>query len=66
MSKKLSSDWMTTAAAAAALGVTSKHLRESLRKELKEGQHYRNVSPGAARPSYRWHLKRIENLLSKS
>lgn len=33
--------------------------------ELKEGTHYRNISPGAARPSYRWHLSKIEKLLDK-
>jgi len=62
MSRKLSREWVTTAAAAGALGISRDHLC-ALRDEgfLKNGTHWRNISrPGAARPTYRWHIKRIE------
>lgn len=66
MSKKLPSVWVAASEAAQQLGVTAKYLREKLKFELKEGYHYRDIaSVNAARPSYKWHLKRIEEYLNK-
>ena len=64
MARKLSSDWKTTGATADALGLSREHLLR-LRPELKEGKHYRNVGrANAARPTYRWHLAKIESYLN--
>ena len=59
--------WKTTTETAEALSVTRDHLLR-LRAELfKEGVHYRNIArPQAARPTYRWHLGKIESLLNQS
>jgi len=64
---KLTSAWVTTGAACTELGISDKQLWR-LRTELfKEGTHYRNIArPQAARPTYRWHLARIEKLLDLS
>lgn len=59
------SDWVTTAIACEKLGISIKHIWR-LRDEglLKQGQHWRNIArPQAARPTYRWHLKRCEEAL---
>jgi predicted ArsR family transcriptional regulator len=58
-------DWISAQAVGQALGMTPKHLYR-LRDEglLKAGFHYRNIArPQAARPTYRWHLVRIEQAL---
>ncbi|MGG6237209.1 DNA-binding protein [Nodosilinea sp. AN01ver1] len=62
---KLNSNWVTTGAACSALGISDKQLWR-LRDELfTQGTHYRNIArPQAARPTYRWHLARIEKLLN--
>lgn len=66
MRRKLSSEWVTTAVACQQLGIAVKHLWKLRDELLKEGKHYRNIaSPTAARPTYRWHLKKIEELLNK-
>lgn len=64
--RPLSSDWVTTGVATQQLGISAKTLWK-LREELfREGHHYRNMArPMAARPTYRWHLKRIEQLLEQ-
>ncbi len=64
MPKKLPSDWVSTAKAAKELGVSVKTLWKWRReKNLKAGHHYRDISsPNAARPTYRWHLARLEKL----
>lgn len=64
MANKLTSAWVATGAACDALGISDKQLWR-LREELfKQGTHYRNIArPQAARPTYRWHLTRIEKLL---
>lgn len=59
------SDWITTTQLCEALGVSSDHISR-LRNEglLKQGEHWRNIArPQAARPTYRWHLKRCESAL---
>ena len=59
MTKK--TDWITTKELASALGCTQAHIRRNLKDSvLKEGHHYRNISPHAWRPSYRWHLPRCQ------
>lgn len=58
-------DWVATGIMCEALGISDKHLWR-LRDEglLKEGTHWRNIArPQAARPTYRWHLKRCEKAL---
>ncbi|NJN87516.1 MAG: hypothetical protein HC881_15925, partial [Leptolyngbyaceae cyanobacterium SL_7_1] len=61
-----SPDWKTTGEICVALNCTRQHLA-TLRKQgvLKPKIHYRNISPYAALPTYRWHLSRIEQSLSK-
>ncbi|NJN59396.1 MAG: DNA-binding protein [Leptolyngbyaceae cyanobacterium SL_5_9] len=59
------SDWVATGVACLKLGISAKHLWK-LRDEqlLKQGKHWKNIArPQAARPTYRWHLKRIEAVL---
>ncbi|HEY9634532.1 MAG TPA: hypothetical protein V6D14_14060 [Coleofasciculaceae cyanobacterium] len=61
----LSSPWLGTSSAAAALGITPQHLRR-LRNDglLKPGKHYKNIArPGAARQTYRWHLTHCSQAL---
>lgn len=59
------SDWVPTREVCEQLSFSVKHLWR-LRDEglFKENIHWRNVSrPQAARPTYRWHLKRCEEAL---
>ncbi len=64
MARKLSSAWQNTRDTAKALEITRDHLLR-LRPELTEGKHYRNVGrANAARPTYRWHLAKIESYLN--
>ena len=67
MSKKTNqSAWVTTQAIAALLNCSPDHLC-NLRKDgfLKQGTHWLDISrPGAARPTYRWHLKNCSKALS--
>lgn len=55
--------WVSTSAAAEALGVSAKFLRQQRDRLFKRGHHYRIVNPAAWRPTYRWHLKRVEALM---
>ena len=62
--RPLSSAWVTTAIATQQLGISAKTLWKYREELLKEGVHFRNIAlPSAARPTYRWHLQRIEELL---
>ncbi|MBD0336990.1 MAG: excisionase family protein [Cyanobacteria bacterium Co-bin13] len=62
--RPLSSAWVTTAIATEQLGISAKTLWKYREECLREGTHYRNIArPNAARPTYRWHLERIEQLL---
>ena len=66
MGKTNQSVWVTTQAIAALLNCTTDHLC-NLRKAgfLKQGVHWLDISrPGAARPTYRWHLKNCSKALS--
>lgn len=59
------SDWVPSGVVCEKLGISFKHLTR-LREEglLKQGKHYRNIGrPQAARPTYRYHLKRCESAL---
>lgn len=63
---KIYSCWRTTADTCEALGISPKQLWKYRAELLKEGTHYRNISrPQAARPTYRWHLAKIEKLLNQ-
>lgn len=66
MARTLSSAWVTTAQATKELAISKKHLWRLRAEALREGHHYRNIArPHAARPTYRWHLPRIEQHLNK-
>lgn len=54
--------WVETDLAAAELGLTPRQLRK-LRPQLKAGKHYRVKNPQSARPTYLWHIQRIETLM---
>lgn len=57
--------WVKTGEACRALGIGVKHLWK-LRDEglLKQGTHWRNIArPQAARPTYQWHLAKVEQAL---
>lgn len=59
-------EWVGTAIAAAALGVTPDFLRKSLRQEMKPGTHYLTVSRRTARrPSYRWNIAACKDFLAQ-
>ncbi|NEQ20704.1 MAG: DNA-binding protein [Microcoleus sp. SIO2G3] len=62
--KKLPSDWVTTARMCEVLSCTRQHLQH-LRNEkiLKPIKHYRNISPHAARPTYRWHEENVQKAI---
>lgn len=65
MTRRLSSHWKTTGVVCEELGISAKQLWAYRTELLKEGTHYRNIArPHAARPTYRWHLAKIEKLLS--
>lgn len=55
--------WLTTTQAAEELGGTPKYLRENRDTIFKRGTHYRVLNPNAWRPTYRWHLKKIQKLM---
>jgi len=64
--RKLYSCWKTTGETCEALGCSPAHLWKLRDELLKEGSHYRNIArPQAARPTYRWHLAKIEKLLNQ-
>lgn len=60
-------DWLSTTAMAEALGCSIDHLYR-LRDigELKKGTHWYCLNNKAARPTYRWHKKRVEQVLGIS
>lgn len=67
MPNKLNSNWVTTGEACEALRISDKQLWKFRTELFKQGTHYRNIArPHAARPTYRWHLARIEQLLDRS
>jgi len=58
-------DWVKGLDLCEAMSISAKHLAR-LRVDglLKEGKHWRNIArPKAARPTYRYHLKRCEQAL---
>lgn len=63
--RPLGSDWKPTPAVLSALGLSRFHLYR-LRDDgvLKQGEHWRNISPTAGRPCYRWNLSKIEAVLN--
>jgi hypothetical protein len=61
------SAWVSTSKAAEALGLSVDYLL-TLRKspDVKPGVHVRNKSRReAARPTYQWHVKKMEALMAK-
>lgn len=62
--KRPAGDWVGTAIAAAALGVSVDWLYLQL-EHLKHGFYWRDVrSPHSSRACYRWHLKRLEQWIA--
>jgi hypothetical protein len=60
------SQWIAAKDAAAVLGVSIDHLRRLRQaKILKKGKHWRAINPIALRPSYRYNVKAIQQLLDK-
>lgn len=58
-------DWVASGIICQRLGFGIKHLTR-LREEglLKEGKHWRNIArPQAARPTYRYHIRAVEQAL---
>lgn len=60
-------DWIATSDMADALGCSRDHLYR-LRDigELKKGTHWYCLNELAARPTYRWHRKRVEQAMGIS
>lgn len=65
LGRPLGASWLTTQAVLSALGISRSHLYR-LRDDglLKQGHHWRNISPKAGRPCYRWNLRKIEAVLN--
>lgn len=61
-------NWITTAEAAKALGITSVQLRRMIQENpsLKQGKHYFNVSPHKMRATYRWNIEALAKLFRLS
>jgi predicted ArsR family transcriptional regulator len=55
--------WVSTSQAAAELGVSTKFLLNQRERLFKKGIHWRCINPEAWRPTYRWHLKRLQQLM---
>ena len=66
MAKRLNKSWISTSVLADERGC-SIDLIYKLRDEglLKKNEHWRILNPTAARPTYRWHLKRCQKLLDE-
>ena len=60
-----SSPWVTTAIAAKHLGIHHKTLTRKIGTLFEQGVHYRVIDPTAYRPTYRWHLYRLEKLMER-
>ena len=63
MKKPKNQTWIPTTAAAEALGVGRAFLTDHRFDLFRQNYHWRSINPLAARPSYRWHLKRCEQLM---
>jgi len=57
-------DWVSTSIAAESLGTTREFLLKNRYVLFQNGIHWRSINPIAARPTYRWNLKKIEELMS--
>lgn len=58
--------WVTAGELVEKLGISPSHLKTLRKSVFKPKKHYRNISPGAARPTYRYHLKKCEEVLNVS
>ncbi len=63
MKKAENQSWISTTAAAELLGVGRTFLLNHRFDLFKKNYHWRSINPHAVRPSYRWHLKRCEQLM---
>jgi hypothetical protein len=61
----MAGEWVSTTRAAAALGVTGKYLLRHRGSLFKPGVHYLNLNPQAWRPTYRWNLPALQQLLGQ-
>lgn len=65
--KRSPKDWLPTSAMAEVLGCSIDHLyRLRDMGELKKGTHWYCLNQQAARHTYRWHRKRVEQVLGIS
>lgn len=55
--------WVSTSAAAQELGCSTDFLLKKRVELFQKGFHWRRLNPHAARPTYRWHLKRCEKIM---
>ncbi|MGB3492791.1 MAG: hypothetical protein WBA57_08685 [Elainellaceae cyanobacterium] len=63
MTKTNNQAWVPTTIAAESLGVGREFLLAHRFDLFEQGKHWRLINPHAVRPTYRWHLKRLENLM---
>lgn len=57
--------WVSTTQAAADLGVSAKYLLKHRGGLFVSGQHWLNINPTAWRPTYRWNVIAVKEVLSK-
>ncbi|MEL7143297.1 MAG: hypothetical protein AAGL08_13865 [Cyanobacteria bacterium J06573_11] len=58
--------WKSTTLTAEEIGVTSVFLRDNRLNLFRAGHHYKVVNPTAHRPTYKWHVKRCDDLLKNA
>lgn len=59
-------EWVTTTEAAKSLGCSAKYLRSQRGKLFKRGRHYRSLNPHAWRPTYRWNITALREVMEAS
>jgi hypothetical protein len=64
--KSKSPEWVAAKVAAESLGFSIDHLRRLREsKVLKKGEHWRAINPRALRPSYRYNVRAIQQVLDE-
>ena len=57
---ELKKEWVKASELGPVLSMSAWSIRNWLKPKLKENYHYRNLSPTAWRPTYRFHLERCK------
>jgi len=65
MARPLKGTWVSSSKMADLLGVSAKYLHRQRGKLLKLGEHWRNISPKAQRPTYQFHREKVEQALAQ-